>query len=375
MFEEYLTGISTEATYKPYQIGACITKYESVFPSLDHKKIAIIGVPESRNNEINKDSSLAPDAIREQLYTLTSNPVLEQQLVDLGNLIIGETFEDTLIALQDVLSILHKRKILTIVLGGDVALGQAIYTSFQNIAKNVDLSYISAQLPILQGELLDTIISHQPNFLLNLNAIAFQGHFLPAKALDILQNMNFGHARLGSLKKNVEDAELLLRNTNLVLFDIDAVKHADAPGNANSNPIGIDGDLACQLSWYAGVSDTSKSFGLFNVNPDLDNREQTVMLASQIIWYFMDGFCNRKHDHPSLHDEFIRYRCNLDNKQPDLLFHKSKRTNRWWMEIPHPRSLHNPEMNVVIPCSYADYQTAAAGDIPDRYLNALHKLH
>mgnify|MGYP000851609951 CR=1 FL=1 len=375
MFEEYLASISIVEDFKPYQIGALITKYESTFPSLDNKKIALVGVPEGRGDTENIGTNKACGEIRSELYKLAGNNAVEQYAVDLGDLQIGESFEDTLIALQEVLTVLHKQKIVTIILGGSMELSKALYSSFEDVAKNVDISMISAMLPILEGELLDGILKHQPNFLLNLNAIGFQGHYIPVKSLDVMQNLSFGHVRLGTLKKNVEDAELLLRNTNLVLFDVGVIKHADAPGNAFSNPIGLDGDVACQLAWYAGVSDTSKCFGIFNTNPGLDERNQTSKLASQVVWYFMDGFVNRKHDHPNLHDEFIRYRCNLDHKQPDLLFHKSKRTNRWWMEIPHPRSLHNADMNVIIPCSYNDYQAAAAGDIPDRYLNALQKLH
>lgn len=375
MFEEYLTSISISEKYKPHQIGALLSKYESTFPSLANKKIALLGVPEGRGDAENIGTNKACIEIRTELYKLVGNAAIEQYAVDLGDLLLGDSFDDTIIALKEVLTVLHKQKIITIVLGGSMELSQSLYTSFEEVAKNIDISMISPTLPILAGELLDRILKYQPDFLLNLNAIGFQGHYIPVKSLDVLQNLNFGHVRLGTLKKNIEDAELLLRNTNLVLFDIGVVKHADAPGNAFANPIGLDGDMACQLAWYAGVSDTSKCFGIFNTNPGLDDRNQTSKLASQVVWYFIDGFINRKHDHPSLHDEFIRYRCNLDNKQPDLLFHKSKRTNRWWMEIPHPRSLNNPDMNVTIPCSYSDYQTAAAGETPDRYLNALHKLH
>ena len=375
MFEEYLVRISMEDEYKPFQIGALISRYETDFPSLEDKKIAIIGVPEGRGDAENIGTNKAASKIRKELFKLAGNSAIEKFAVDLGDLQIGDSFEDTLIALKEVLTALHKKKITTIIIGGSIELSKSLYTSFEEIAKNIDVSMISAMLPILEGELLDGIIKHQPNYLLNLNAIGFQGHYIPAKSLDVLQNLNFGHVRLGTLKKNAEDAELLLRNTNLVLFDMGVIKHADAPGNAFANPIGLDGDIACQLAWYAGVNDTSKCFGIFNTNPGLDDRDQTSKLASQVVWYFIDGFVNRKHDHPNLHDEFIRYRCNLDHKQPDLLFHKSKRTNRWWMEIPHPRSLHNTDMNVIIPCSYNDYQAAAAGEIPDRYLNALQKLH
>ena len=375
MFKEYLSRLEINGTYKSYQIGATLSKYSDDFPSLDGKKAAIIGIPEGRFNLKNESTSLAPENIREEFYELTSNSYIENSIVDLGNIEVGQTKEDTFLAVKEVCKTLHEQNIVTILIGGNLACSEAIYQSFEGIAKNLDMTFISSHLPILEGELLDRIIKSETNHLINLNAIGFQGHYIPSKALDVLQHLNFGHVRLGTLKKNIDEAELLIRNSNLIVMNVDAIKHSEAPGNLTSNPIGINGDMACQLAWYGGVSDTSKSFGIFDTNPDLDRRNVTSKLMALIIWYFADGLANRKHDHPKLHDEFTNYRCHFDNHHSDIIFHKSKRTSRWWMEIPHPRSLNNADMNVIIPCSYADYQEATSGNIPDRFLNALQQLH
>jgi formiminoglutamase len=374
MFQEYFESLKITQEYQPFELGYSITKYVEDFPTLEDKKIALIGVPENFPDK-NPGTMEAPSQIRSELYNLVSNTFLESTLVDLGNIKSGKTFQDTVIGLKDVTKQLQELGIVTIVLGGSIDLGIGLYNSFEDYNQNIETSFISSTIPILEEQLLDLIVRHEPNHLLRLNALAFQGHYMPPKTLDVLQNLNFGHLRLGALKKNIEEAELLLRNTHLTLFDISAVKHADAPGNEKSNPIGLEGDMACQLAWYAGVSDTSQCFGLFEVNPLLDVRNQTSKLAAQIIWYFIDGFANRKQDHPILHEEFFRYRCSFDHKQPDILFHKSKRTNRWWMEIPHPRSLNNADKNIIIPCLYSDYLESTKGDLPDRYLNAIQLLH
>ncbi len=375
MFKEYLSSLHLTTEYKSYEIGSTLEKYITEIPSLDAKKAAIIGVPEGRYDLNNESTSSAPDCIREELYMLASNSFIENNVVDLGNIRIGKTKEDTFSALKQVCNYLHEKNIATIIIGGNLALSEAVYQSFESENQSIDLTFISSKLPLLEGELLDRIIKNEKSHLTNLNALGFQGHYIPSKALDVLQHMNFGHVRLGTLKKNIDEAELLIRNSNMVVFNIDVVKHSEAPGSSANNPIGINGDMACQLAWYSGVSDTSKSFGIFDTNPDFDIRNVTSKLMSQVVWYFIDGLSNRKHDHPKLHEEFTNYRCHFDNNHSDIIFHKSKRTSRWWMEIPHPRSLNNSDMNIIIPCSYSDYQEATSGTIPDRFLNALQQLH
>jgi len=57
-----------------------------------------------------------------------------------------------------------------------------------------------------------------------------------------------------------------------------------------------------------------------------------------------------------------------------LTFYKSKVTEKWWMEIIHHRPGARYARNIQIPCSYADYQAATKGEVPERYINSLAKL-
>jgi formiminoglutamase len=45
----------------------------------------------------------------------------------------------------------------------------------------------------------------------------------------------------------------------------------------------------------------------------------------------------------------------------DTVFLQSKKTGRWWMQLPDER---------FIACSYRDYQQASSNDIPERWLRA-----
>ena len=57
-----------------------------------------------------------------------------------------------------------------------------------------------------------------------------------------------------------------------------------------------------------------------------------------------------------------------------ITFYKSKLTEKWWMEVSHSRLGAKYSRNSIVPCSYADYQTATKGELPERYINALAKM-
>jgi len=82
----------------------------------------------------------------------------------------------------------------------------------------VEATLISSHLPLLEYELLNRICGIEPNYLGQLNALGFQAHYVPPKAMNMLENLNFGHQRLGQLKSRIEDSELYLRNSDFSPF-------------------------------------------------------------------------------------------------------------------------------------------------------------
>jgi hypothetical protein len=165
--------------------------------------------------------------------------------------------------------------------------------------------------------------------------------------------------------------EPVLRDSDIVSFDISAVRQPDAPAFFNSPPSGFNTEEACQLARYAGLSDRVTTFGLFEVNPKHDVLDQTSKLAAQIIWYFLDGLNNRKPEYPEEEDPnfktFIVGHSDLDY---EITFHKSLISERWWMEIPNPKQ----QGNVLISCSYSDYQLACEQEVPDLWWKSFQKL-
>jgi formiminoglutamase len=366
MLEQYFTPVSLSQEYAPHNIGSVIQKYDTNFPELTSGKTALLTVVEELGQY---------DAVRAALYSLVAHTGLSNKLIDLGDMLTGETPADTYAAIQYVSKTLRAEGITTIVLGTDTNQGEAMYKSFDGEQKQIEATLISSHLPLLEYELLNRICSLEPNYLGQLNVLGFQAHYIPLKAMDMLENLNFGHQRLGQLKNRIEDSELYLRNSDLVLFNLNAMKHMEAPAQNAIQPNGLNSDEACQLARYSGMSDANTAFGIFGFLNSKNDSLLTSELIAQIIWYYIDGVLGRMNDTPASHSEFIKYRCDFsENEDTPLLFLKSKRTARWWMQVEHPGYPENNKMDLIIPCSYEDYVEAANGEMPARYFRAIKRV-
>jgi hypothetical protein len=136
----------------------------------------------------------------------------------------------------------------------------------------------------------------------------------------------------------------------------------------NATPNGLYAEEACQIMRYAGLSNRLSSLGIYQYNPAYDYRNQTAILMAQMIWYFVDGFYARKNDNPAENEEgFIKFIVDISDTEQELVFYKSKLSDRWWMQI------HDTKENKthLISCSYNDYKQACSDELPDKWLKSL----
>jgi len=354
---------------------------EDDFPEF-HADIALIGVPEDRNAVSNDGCAEGPDEIRKYLYRLS--PVVNfPRIIDLGNLKRGHTPSDTYFALTSVVSELLNANIIPVILGGSQDITYANYQAYQNIGQIINIVSVDSMFDLGKTEnelnsqsFLSSIILYQPNYLFNYANIGYQSYFIDPEALKLMKNLFFDTYRLGILRENLEEIEPIVRNADMLTFDISSVRCSDAPGNRNTTPNGFYGEEACQIMRYAGLSDKLTSIGFYEYNPHCDRDGQTAHLIAQMIWYFIDGFCNRQHDFPFRNEEdYVKYHVTITDHKQDIVFYKSKKTDRWWMEIPLPAEQRlKYERHYLVPCSYKDYQAASNNEIPDRWWMVYQKL-
>jgi len=352
------------------------------FPEFEKADLAIIGVPEDRNAFDNDGCRQGPDFIREYLYRLFPG-AFTPRIIDLGNLKPGNTYKDTYFALTTTITELLNANIIPVILGGSQDLTYANYQAYQSLGQIINIVSIDNMFDLgkSEGELtsqswLSNIILHQPNYLFNYANIGYQTYFIDQEALKLMNNLFFDTYRLGIVRADLEEVEPIVRNADLLRFDISSVRCSDAPGNKNTTPNGFYGEEACQIVRYAGISDKLTSIGFYEYNPKYDHDGQTAHLIAQMIWYFMEGFYSRPHDFPFKNeDDNLKYHVTINDHKQDITFYKSKKTDRWWMEIPLPAEQRAKyERHYLVPCSYKDYLQATREEIPDRWWMVYQKL-
>ena len=341
-------------------------------------KIAMFGVPEGRNSP-NAGSLKGPDMIREQLYRLAKIPG-RSKIIDLGNMKQGITFNDTIAGLTDVLSLLIHEKVFPVIIGGSSALIPAIDKAISQYKTGYTLTAVDPRIdysnerkaPDSFNYLNSIINNHKSNFSHYIN-IGYQTYLNDQQIINRFLKRRSELIRIGDVRQAIHLTEPLFRDSDVTIFDISAVRQSDAPGTISPSANGFYGEEICLLSRYAGISDKLTVFGLFEVNPEFDVRNQTSGLAAQILWFFLEGFSQKQYETPALSKSdsgrFIKFHVRVTDLVDDLIFIKSILTDRWWIELPSEN-----DQILYIACSHEDYLKANRNEVPDRWVQAAERV-
>jgi arginase family enzyme len=339
------------------------------FPDLKKIKIAIVGVLENRG-DLDATSDVNLDFIRKEFYNLYPGN-WESSIADLGDLLPGETKEDTYFALQKVTSFLLKKNVLPIIIGGTQDLTYPLYRAYDDLEQMVNLVAIDSKFDLNSNTVdlnetsyLSKIITDEPNNLFNYSNIGYQTYFNSQEEIDLIEKLYFDAYRLGEVTNKISIAEPVLRDADFVSLDLLSVKSSDSGNFSVFAPNGFDGKEVCTLARYAGISDKTTLFGVFNHN----NSNQEAILIAQIVWYFIEGYNFRSNEYPfGSKENYVRYIIPFDEEE--LVFYKSNKSDRWWLEIPLLSNLDNKtKKHALLPCSYDEYLSACNQEFPERWL-------
>ena len=357
-----------------------ISIHKDLFPNWQTADVVIFGVEEYRNSEKEISISEVPNftnSIRQELYNLSffSKDV---HIADLGNLRLGNTLEDTLQRLAEVCEILINNNTLPVIIGGNHGLDYGQFRAYQNLEKFISVLNIDAFIDLQpKGNLtpfthIQQILLHEPNFLFDYNQLGVQQYLTTKSFSDTLQKLNFEILNVGKMRENLQETEPMIRDADMMSFDLAALKKSVVP-NCGASPFGLTGEEASQICWYAGLNEKLSSVGFYGFNPALPPDGQTASVTAIMVWYFMEGFTQRKEEYSFKSNFHTKYIVGLEAFEQDLIFYKSKVSEKWWLEI-GLNSEEFPNRNIVVPCSYSDYETANKGVIPDRWLKGLDKV-
>lgn len=359
-----LSVILNDELLNEAQLGSYIKTYVHAFPELDACSIVLVGVTEERGTGNGVSVSTAPDVIRRNLYRLYHWHT-DVQVADVGNVKPGATLSDTYAAVRLVVAALVGAGKTVILLGGSHDCTLAQYGAYVQRNEVVEVSCIDAFInlsthtAIRSENFLMEMLTGDPNYIRHYNHIAFQSYFVHPQMLQTMDKLRFDCFRVGVVKELPEEMEPVIRTSNLLSIDMAALAHSAAPANRTS-PNGLNGAEICTLTRFAGMSDVLTSMGIYGYNPLNDVDELTAIQIAHMIWYFIDGRNKARYEAP-LTDRNSFNEFHTVFNEVDSLFLQSKKTGRWWMQLPDGK---------FIACTARDYQLAIHNEIPERWLRA-----
>ena len=300
-------------------------------------------------------------------------------MADLGDIEKGASVDDSYFAVTTVTAALLKKNIIPIILGGsqDVLYGQ--YRAYDSIVSMINMVNVDTRFDLGDAEAainnksyVGKIIVDKPYNLFNYSVVGYQSFFNPPQEIALMEALYFDAHRLGVVTADIKDVEPIFRNADLVTLDVSAIKSSELGIYSHENPNGFDGREICAISRYAGISGRVSSFSLFEIS-DFTNSKSGAMLLAQVLWYFIEGVNFRVSDDDFKDQKsYTTYKVPIDDDI--LIFKKSNKTGRWWIELPFISNINNKlKSSTLLPCTYGEYLGATNQEIPERWLKARRK--
>ena len=361
MLENWLKPVAPEfiddTSLQDFHFGKNIQIHGEKMPQMQTGQIALIGLDED-----------AANAVRQELYTL-SFAFKNTVITDLGN--ARRTESDFLLQL---IPDLFRSKIIPIFIGKNPDLALTQYKAHRLMKSAINLTVIDEKIAYRSDEdWLDYILDNSRSKLFHLSALGMQAHFLPPNTVEGLTDRRHEVMRLGDVRAHIQNTEPILRDADTLVFDIAALKSADAPAQKNPSPSGLTSEESCRLTRYAGMSEKLTAAGFYGFLPEKDPEAQTAKTVAQMIWYFLDGFHNRRNDYPDSTDNMVEYVTHIPGYDRQFTFWRSNKTGRWWLQVPI-KTKKNLQRHRLIPCTYEDYMQAVNGEPAQRLLNAFERF-
>jgi arginase family enzyme len=383
MILEYLKPIA-EVTVahariqEPRSIGKTILLHtaQDGLPDLENVDMVMVSILENRKDTSAMFQVESLDGIRRKLYELFPGN-WHSRMADLGDIVAGETVEDTYYVVRELTSYLLEQHILPIFLGGSQDLMYPIYRAFDghrhminvvNVDSRFDLGNID--MPISNRSYVGKMVATEPYNLFNYSNLGYQTYFNSQDEIDLLDRLYFDAIRLGAVDADITIAESVLRDADLVGIDVKSIRSGDVMFD-KGDPNGFQSAQMCRLSRYAGISDRLTAFGIFEI--PAGDFELMSSALSQVIWYFIEGYNYRSNEYPvDVSKGFLKYQVPIDDEV--LIFYKSSKTERWWIELPFISNVNNKlKQYTLLPCDKDDYVQAASQILPQRWLKARQK--
>lgn len=356
-----LPQVLEDGELKEGQIGKSIDIFQDAFPDLTHADIVIASCDELRGDGQLGLASAETDAVRKELYSLYYWHK-QIKLADIGKIKTGMHVSDTYAAIKTVAKEVIQQNKIFLLIGGSHDLVLAVYEAYREMNKVIEVTGIDAYIdlsldnPVRSKNFLMELLTGDPNFIRHYNHIGFQSYYIHPHMLETMDKLRFDCYRLGKVKEHIEEMEPSFRSSDMVMFDVAALGAATFWDG--SSPNGFNGEEACTLMRYAGMSDRLKALGIYGYDKKRDPQLNLAKQIAQMIWYYIDGVQYGRTE-ANLNEQDMFIECHLEFAAIETTFLKSRKTGRWWMKMPDGK---------YVPCAESDFNAAGNNELPERWL-------
>jgi len=365
-------------------MGFLVDSYNNTdcFPDWEIANVVIISINDNRGANEEFHQRVSHVQIREHFYNFKFDKDIK--IADLGIVEAGAKISDTYSALIQITEAIQKKSKFLIVLGGSQDLTYANYLGYEKLEQTVNLTCIDSHFDVKidQNEGLNSnnfinhLLLHHPNFLFNFSIMGFHHYYVGEQQLRFFDDLYFDYIRLGELQIDLKKMEPFLRNTDILSLDLGSLRNSDFQSAFRRGPNGFFANEICQMMKYAGLSDKLSSVGIYNYNSQISSNVDAELIA-QFLYFLISGYSERKKDFPvGNKKEHLKYSVFHDELKHNLVFHKSLKSDRWWLEVPYPPLKDFKfDRHHLVPCDYNDYLIAQKGIIPDLWWKTYRKLN
>ncbi len=357
--------------YVPSQFGYSVQKQR--LEDFQKSQICFIGIE-------TEAGGMEADLIRKTLYRYHRGKAFPR-IYDLGNISIDLLQQSEWHEFYALVNECIEQGLTVCFIGGKKDFLIEIQSAYSFDKRYTNLGLIDKEFNIEEDfesevtnkNFLYRIYTQQPNYLFNFLQLGYQQYLVNPSSVQLLKQLNFEEYRLGAIRDEVQHTEPFIRDLDILGVSVNALKQAETGGQPDCSPNGLYSDELAQMMRYAGSSDKLSTIGFFDYDAVYDTHGACAQLISQSIWCFLEGASMRMNENPDQNSNaFVKYTVHNNETDLDLLFLKSKRSGRWWIEMPADKALLNERF--FIPCSYNDYEIALDGDVPERWIKGFNKL-
>jgi len=206
------------------------------------------------------------------------------------------------------------------------------------------------------------IVSNRPRVASDAQYIGVQRH-LYGNALDCDTHR---HLRLGDIRHNSEQAEVILRHADCVMLDLSALRLGDNLGSKTSGTAGLMIEEMCMIAKYTGASAKLKTVIIHGYDQNLDEHQMMAKNVALLLYYILDGHSIWQREKEQS-EQYQRYTVLPDHCSKELVFIEDQRSGRWWVEL----FSDGAEEEVKMACTKQDYEEACSNKISERITNLL----